>query len=63
MSLEPDNFKSNSVIHLIFNESRILATIVAIIISVKKNQFLYVSSIVCAYYGIYLYSTILNDGD
>src|SRR5690625_4116845 len=40
-----------------------MGIIIAIIISVSRNQFLYVSAIVSAYYAIYLYSTIINDGD
>lgn len=61
--LEPDYFTSIEVIHGVFYLIRIVSIFIALIISIKIRQFLYVSAIVTMYYVVYSYSTYLQDGD
>lgn len=61
--LEPDYFTSIKLIHSMFYVGRIFSIMIALIVSIRKNQFLYVSVVVLVYYGVYLYSTIINNGN
>lgn len=61
--LEPDYFTSIPIVHGVLHVIRLIGIFVAIIISIKKSQFLYVSTIVVIYYAIYAYSTYLQNGD
>src|SRR5690625_4941888 len=61
--LELEYFTSIKFIHALFYVWRVFSIVIAFNISLRKNQFLYVSFIVLVYYGVYLYSTISNNGN
>lgn len=60
--LQPDYFTSIAVLHSIFNLIRVIGIIIAVIICIKKRQFLYVTAIVSIYYCVYSYATYVHDG-